>query len=59
MVPDPKQRLAYLEKMTAQLYRTLNRDEYWAALAAITDELLAHETLDGEQTEEIMQLWLP
>jgi ATP-dependent Zn protease len=51
--------LAYLEKMTAQLYRTLNRDEHWAALAAITDELLAHETIDGEQAEEIMQQWLP
>ena len=59
VVPDQKQRLAYLEQATAQLYRTLNRDEHWAALAAITDELLAHETIDGEQAEEIMQQWLP
>ena len=59
VVPDQRQRLAYLEKMIAQLYRTLNRDEHRAALAAITDELLAHETIDGEQAEEIMQQWLP
>ena len=59
LVPDQRRRLAYLEKMTAQLYRSLNRDEHWAALAAITDELLAHETIDGDQAEEIMQQWLP
>jgi ATP-dependent Zn protease len=59
VVPDPKQRLAYLEKTTTQLYRLLRRDENWTALAAITDELLAHETIEGEQAEEIMQRCLP
>ena len=51
--------MAYLEQATAQLYRLLHRDENWAALAAITDELLAHEMIEGEQAEEIMQQWLP
>jgi ATP-dependent Zn protease len=59
VVPDHKQRLAYLEKATTRLYRLLRRDENWTALAAITDELLAHETIEGEQVEEIMQQWLP
>ncbi|MCY2996425.1 MAG: hypothetical protein NTY19_52540 [Planctomycetota bacterium] len=59
VVPDQKQRLAYLERATAQLYQLLHRDEHWAGLAAITDELLAHETIEGEQVEEIMQQWLP
>ena len=59
VVPDPMQQLAYLEQATTQLYRLLRRDEHWAALAAITDELLAHETIEGEQVEEIMQQWLP
>ena len=59
VVPDQKQRLAYREQATSQRYRLLRRDENWAALAAITDELLAHETIEGEQVEEIMQRWLP
>ena len=54
MVPEQKQRLAYLEKATSQLHRLLSRDSYWAALAAITDELLAHEMLEGEAVEEIV-----
>jgi ATP-dependent Zn protease len=58
VVPEQKQRLAYLEKATSQLHRLLSRDSYWAALAAITDELLAHETLEGEDVEKIMGQWL-
>ena len=58
VVPDQRQRLAYLEQATSQLYRLLNRDNYWAALAAVTDELLAHEMLEGEAVEEIVGQWL-
>jgi len=54
VVPDQRQRLAYLEQATSQLYRLLNRDNNWAALAAVTDELLAHEMLEGEAVEEIV-----
>ena len=55
---DGKRRLAYLEQTTASLYKTMNRDDHWAALAAIVDSLLAHETLEGEQVEEIVAQWL-
>ena len=58
VVPDQRQRLAYLEQATSQLYRLLNRDNIWAALAAVTDELLAHEMLEGEAVEEIVGQWL-
>ena len=58
VVPDQRQRLAYLEQATSQLYRLLNRDNNWAALAAVTDELLAHEILEGEAVEEIVGQWL-
>jgi hypothetical protein len=50
--------VAYLEQATAQLYRLLHRDEHWAALAAIVDNLLAHVTLEGEEVEDIMRQWL-
>ena len=55
---DERRRLAYLEQTTASLYRTMHRDDHWAALAAIVDSLLAHETLDGEQVAEIVGQWL-
>ena len=58
MVPAERKRLAYLEQTTGQLYRLLDRDDHWAALAAIVDNLLAHETLEGEEVEDIMRQWL-
>ena len=58
LVAEPKQRLRYLEMKTAQLYRLLDQTTNWAALAAVVDELLAHETLDGEQVEDAVRTWL-
>ncbi|QDV55611.1 hypothetical protein [Rosistilla oblonga] len=56
--PDPRKRLAYLEQITARAYRILAQDDFWAALATIVDNLLAHETLEGEEVEEIVQQWI-
>ncbi len=53
-----RETLAYLEQRVAQLYRLLYRDEHWAALAAIVDELLAHETLAGEQVHATYRQWM-
>ena len=58
LVPDERQRLAFLEQAVVQLHRVMERDEHWAALAAIVDNLLAFETLEGEDVEEIFQQWL-
>ena len=55
---DERQRLEYLENVSIQLYHRLKEDELWAALAALADNLLAHETLEGEQVEEIVGNWL-
>jgi ATP-dependent Zn protease len=59
LFPAERKRLAYLEERTVQLYRLLDRDDHWAALAAIVDDLLAHETLEGEEVEDIVRQWLP
>jgi ATP-dependent Zn protease len=56
--PGERQRLAYLEQVSIQLYHRLREDDLWAALAALADHLLAHETLEGEQVEEIVGEWL-
>ena len=58
LIPLDRKRLAYLEQTTAQLYRLLDREDHWAALAAIVDNLLAHETLDGEEVEDIVRQWM-
>jgi len=55
---DEKKRLRYLEEATRQIYKLLDAENHWAALAAIADNLLAHETLDGEQIEEVVRGWL-
>ncbi len=59
LFPGERQRLEYLEQISIQLYHRLKEDELWAALAALADNLLAHETLDEEQIGEIVEEWLP
>lgn len=56
--PGERQRLDYLEQISIQLYQRLKADDLWAALASLADHLLAHETLDSEQVEEILDQWL-
>lgn len=58
LFPDERKRLAYLERRTSELYQLLYRDDHWAAVAAIVDNLLAHERLEGDEIEEIVQAWI-
>ncbi len=58
LIPAERQRLAYMEQITVKLRRLLRQDEHWAALAAIVDNLLAHETLEGQEVEDIVAQWL-
>lgn len=56
--PDERKRMQHLEQVSIDLYRRLNEGIYWEALASLADNLLAHETLDTEQVNEIIQEWL-
>lgn len=58
ILSDERQRLAYLEQVSVELYRRLKAEPLWSALASLADHLLAHETLDGEQVAEIVAPWL-
>ncbi|MCR9118491.1 MAG: hypothetical protein NXI22_16265 [bacterium] len=58
LLPNERKRLSYLERVSVQLHQLIGREDHWAALAAIVDNLLAHETLEGEDVEEIVQQWL-
>ena len=55
---DERRRLEYLEQVSIQLYRRFREGDLWAALASLADHLLAHESLEGEQVEEIVGEWL-
>jgi len=55
---DERKRLVYLEQVAVRCYRRLKQDALWAALAALADHLLAHDTLEQEQVEEIVAEWL-
>lgn len=55
---DERKRLKYLEDVSVQLYHRLKEDDLWATLASLADNLLAHETLEAEQVEEIVSEWL-
>ena len=56
-LPD-RARLEYLENVSVQLYRLINRDEVWAAIAAIVDSLQAHDRLEGDEIDDIVEVWL-
>lgn len=58
LFPVKRKRLEYLEQTSVTLYRLLDREDHWAALAAIVDQLLAQETLEGEVVAEIVRQWL-
>lgn len=55
---DQLKRLAYLETVTGELYRLMDSEPNWSAVAALADSLLAHETLEQEDVEEIVGEWL-
>ena len=58
LVSSERDRLRFLEQTVVELYRLLDQPLCWAALAAIVDSLLAHETLDGNEVEDIVRQWL-
>lgn len=54
-----EKRTAWLGQLISILRKTLERDDYWAAVAAVSDLLLAHEDLEHEQIVEEVSYWLP
>ncbi|MCA9009283.1 MAG: hypothetical protein KDB01_06030 [Planctomycetaceae bacterium] len=53
-----QRRFAKLEQITIDLYEAFSQDHHWAAIGAVADNLLAHETLDQEMLEEIVEPWM-
>ena len=57
IVADQRKRLAWLESQVRRLYEMFN-DRFWPAVAALADELSAHETLEEEQILEAVGPWI-
>ena len=56
--PSERKRMDYLEQVAVQLYQRLKSDAVWPALSALADELLAHETLEADEVDEVVREWL-
>ncbi len=55
---DERERVHLLERITSELYRQLDSEPHWSAVAALADHLLAHETLEGPEVREILSEWV-
>ena len=55
---DLQQRTQLLEMMIVELYGLLEQQRFWAAIAAVADELSAHEYLEQEQIADCLHFWL-
>ena len=58
IVADPLDRTRWLEKVIVELHRRLQDDACWAAIAAVADELQAHEFLDEDRLADTLRFWL-
>jgi hypothetical protein len=56
LMPLERQRLAYLERTTARNHLMLDQDAAWSAVA---EQLLSHDTLEGEEIDDIVRRWIP
>ena len=58
LISDSSRRLQLLESILVWLHHHMRDDLCWAAIAAVADELLAHEYLEGEQLEDTLSFWI-
>jgi hypothetical protein len=58
MAKDPQRRTRVLEQLIVNLHDLMKSDDCWAAIAAVADELLAHEFLDQEQIVDTLEFWV-
>ena len=57
-IADEAMRTAFLELLIQHLHQRMSDNSCWAAIAAVSDELLAHEYLEQEQLQETLDFWI-
>lgn len=58
LAEDTVRRNRMLCQLLLRLEALMRRDQCWAAIAALADELLAHDFLEREQAHEILEFWI-
>ncbi len=57
LVSEERQRLQHLEDVSIWLPHRMRRDDFWSALAAVADHLLAYETMESREFAELVAEW--
>ena len=55
---DVTRRAEVLRFLVIRLEQLMRDDRCWPAVAALADELLAHEFLDRDRAEQVLQFWI-
>ena len=55
---DPRRRTRALEFLIVALHDWMKSDECWAAIAAVADQLLAHEFLEEDALADTLAFWI-
>ena len=55
---DPAKQTRFLESLVMQLIERMNDDRFWAAIAAVADDLMAHESLEHDDVQATVSFWL-
>ncbi len=50
--------IQFLEQIAIETHQVFSRNDIWPFIGAIVDDLVAHETLEGERVHEIVEEWL-
>lgn len=58
IIADPRTRCRLLEQLIVILFEQVRSDRMWAAIAAVADELLAHELLEEESLIDVLEFWM-
>ena len=55
---DPAVRSRALEVLIVRLHQWLGGEDCWAAIAAVADQLLAHEFVEEDELAETLTFWI-
>lgn len=58
VVADETHRRALIDRLLGDLTACIRTDACWAAIAALADELEAHESLQSDEVHDLIRFWL-
>jgi len=58
LTSDQSQQLQFLSREASELYHYFRQENVWAAIGDLADQLLAHETVDGETVDAVVEQWI-